>query len=62
MVSGLNQSSLNFQSLKKIWKLVWTKMSMLRRWYYCHENRITSYKSVEIGAFRILKEISSIIN
>ncbi|MCW6679254.1 hypothetical protein NH286_08805 [Anaerococcus sp. NML200574] len=26
------------------------------------ENRITSYKSVEIGAFMILKEINSIIN
>lgn len=35
---------------------------MWRRGCYCQENRITSYKSVEIGAFRILKEISSIIN
>ena len=35
---------------------------MWKRWYSCQENRITSYKSVEIGAFRILKEISSIIN
>ncbi len=35
---------------------------MWRRGCYCQENRITSYKSVEIGAFRILKEISFIIN
>ena len=43
---------LYIQGLKNVW----------RRWYYCQENRKTSYKSVEIGAFRILKEISSIIN
>ena len=24
---------------------------MWRRWYYCQENRIISYKNVEIGGF-----------
>lgn len=24
---------------------------MWRRWYYCQENRITSYKTIEIGGF-----------
>ena len=35
---------------------------MWRRGCYCQENRITSYKSVEIGAFRILQRASTYIS